>query len=112
MRMIQTMMQGSREFPLRQYRRRMMPTQSGERIGLLIVLTYLAAIVIALAIGKVARGSNFDLIVSLTMTVAACAARRGDIAVSRQKAHTSGTSSSAPRPPRTPFPGESSFRNT
>ena len=109
--MIHTMMQGSREFPLRQYRRRMTPAQSGERIGLLIVLTYLAAIVIALAIGKVAIGSNFDLIVSLAMVVAACAAYFGGNALNRAEAHCGRTRSSAPGLPRTSFFGRSSSRN-
>lgn len=105
------MMQESPEFPFRQSQRRMTSAQSGERIGLLIVLAYLAAIVIALAIGKVTIGSNFDLIVSLTMAVAACAAYFGGNVLNREEAHCGRTRSSVPRLLRTSFPGRSPSQN-
>lgn len=89
---------------MRQSQQHRMPVQSGDEIELLVVATYLAAIGTALAICTVTRGSDFGLIVSLIVTGAASAARRGDNALNRLEAHSGRTRSSVSRPPRSSFP--------
>jgi hypothetical protein len=69
--MIQPVMREHKEFLLGESKRAKQSVKSGNYTRLLVVLTYLAAIGIALFIGTIKKGNDIDLLVILLMLVAA-----------------------------------------
>lgn len=108
--MIQLTVQGSEESTLGDHQGNEKSAKSGKRMGLLVVLAYLAAVAIALAIGPVASGPDLDLLVALIMLVAACVILRDDRALDRLEAQKRSTGPSGFRTPQAPVPNGSPFR--
>jgi hypothetical protein len=76
---------------------------NGRQIGLLVVLAYLAAIVMAMALGSIQSGRDFDLLIALIMLVVAYAVLRDVNALNRLEVQNSSTGPSEPRPPQDTF---------
>jgi hypothetical protein len=71
MRMIQSVMRESKESLSGQYQRDKQPVNNRIYLRLLMWLAYLTAIGIALFIGNIKKGNDFDLLVILLMLMAA-----------------------------------------
>jgi hypothetical protein len=76
---------------------------NGRQIGLLVVLAYLAAIVMAMALGSIQSGRDFDLLIALIMLVVAYAVLRDVNALNRLEVQNSSTGPPEPRPPQDTF---------
>lgn len=110
--MIQLTVQGSEESRLGDHQGNKKSAKSGKRRELFVLLAYLAAVAIALAIGRVESGPNLDLLVALIMLVAASVMLQDARALDWLEAQKRSTGPSVFRTQQAPFQNGSSFRQS